>query len=214
MQYARVWESNPDCQDGRQESNQLSQRWLFTHKSLALISLKHINVIKETLIFFWQFATEEITGVIETRQTCSVLICFCHSVFLGISSPGLIYIDFIFTVNTTYLRFCHICSKASANSTFEISSASWNLRKPSPPWPVQVKHFLRNYIYITMQKIEKRWCKLNMYVCIYLLIVQGKSLQIQHKYFNINIVYPAPRGLSTTFNTKQNIKLSSMTQYD
>ncbi len=52
-----------------------------------------------------------------------------------------------------------------------------------------------------------------MYVCIYFLLVEGKSLQIQHKYFNINIVYPALRGLSTTFNTKQYIKLSSMTQY-
>ncbi len=53
-----------------------------------------------------------------------------------------------------------------------------------------------------------------MYVCFYFLIVEGKSLQMQYKYFNINIVYPAPRGLSTTFNTKQNIKLSSMKQYD
>ncbi len=51
------------------------------------------------------------------------------------------------------------------------------------------------------------------YVCIHLLIVEGKSLQIQHKYFNINIVYSAPKSLSTTFNTKQKIKLSSMTQY-
>ncbi len=48
-----------------------------------------------------------------------------------------------------------------------------------------------------------------MYV-FYFLIVEGKSLQIQYKYFNINIVYPTPRGLSTTFNTKQNMKLSSM----
>ncbi len=52
-----------------------------------------------------------------------------------------------------------------------------------------------------------------MYVCFYFLIVEGKSLQLQYKYFNINIVYPAPRGLSITFNTKQNIKLPSMTQY-
>ncbi len=41
----------------------------------------------------------------------------------------------------------------------------------------------------------------------YLLIVEGKSLQMQYKYSNINIVYPAPRGLSTTCNTKQNIDL-------
>ena len=34
-----------------------------------------------------------------------------------------------------YRLFCHICSKASASSTLVISSASWNLRKPSPPWP-------------------------------------------------------------------------------
>ena len=33
----------------------------------------------------------------------------------------------------TNLLFCHICSKASAISTLVISSASWNLRKPSPP---------------------------------------------------------------------------------
>ncbi len=33
----------------------------------------------------------EITAVIETRRARFVLICFCHSVFLGISSPGLIY---------------------------------------------------------------------------------------------------------------------------
>ncbi len=52
------------------------------------------------------------------------------------------------------------------------------------------------------------WYVCCMYVvCFYFLIVEGKSLQIQYKYFNINIVYP-------TFNTKQNIKLSSMTQYD
>ncbi len=30
-------------------------------------------------------------AVIEMRRACFVLICFCHSVFLGISSPGLIY---------------------------------------------------------------------------------------------------------------------------
>ncbi len=52
-----------------------------------------------------------------------------------------------------------------------------------------------------------------MYVCMYLLIVESKSLQIQHKYFYINVVNPAPSGLSTTFNAKQNIKLSSMTEY-
>ncbi len=33
----------------------------------------------------------EITAVIEMHQACFVLIWFCHSVFLGISSPGLIY---------------------------------------------------------------------------------------------------------------------------
>ncbi len=53
-----------------------------------------------------------------------------------------------------------------------------------------------------------------MYLCFYLFIAEGKSLQIQYKYFNINIGYPASRGLSKTFNTKQNIKLSSMTQYN
>ncbi len=55
--------------------------------------------------------------------------------------------------------------------------------------------------------------RISMYVCFYFLIAEGKSLQIQYKYFNINIVYSAPRGLSTTFKLKQNIKLSSMTQY-
>ncbi len=55
---------------------------------------------------------------------------------------------------------------------------------------------------------EGQSSELCMYVCIYLRIVEGISLQIQHKYFNINIVYTAPKGLLTTFNTKQNIKLS------
>ncbi len=32
-------------------------------------------------------------AVIETHLARFVLICFCHSVFLGISSPGLIYND-------------------------------------------------------------------------------------------------------------------------
>ncbi len=50
-----------------------------------------------------------------------------------------------------------------------------------------------------------------LYVCFYFLILEGKSLQIQYKYFNINIVYPAPKGLSTTFSIKQNIKLSNTT---
>lgn len=36
-----------------------------------------------------------------------------------------------------YLLFCHICSKASANSTLLISSESWNFRNPFPPWPVK-----------------------------------------------------------------------------
>ncbi len=31
--------------------------------------------------------------MIETRRACYVLIYFCHSVFFGISSRGLIYID-------------------------------------------------------------------------------------------------------------------------
>ncbi len=38
--------------------------------------------------------------------------------------------------------------------------------------------------------------------------MDGKPLQIQYKY------YPAPRGLSTTFNTKPNIKWTHMTQYE
>ena len=36
-----------------------------------------------------------------------------------------------------HLLFCHICSKASPSSMFDISSASWNFKKPSPPWPRQ-----------------------------------------------------------------------------
>lgn len=36
-----------------------------------------------------------------------------------------------------HLRFCHICSRASANSWLVTSSESWNLRNPSPPWPVR-----------------------------------------------------------------------------
>lgn len=41
----------------------------------------------------------------------------------------------VYTVYQPYLPFSHICSNASASSTFDTSSASWNLRKPSPPCP-------------------------------------------------------------------------------
>ena len=41
-----------------------------------------------------------------------------------------------------YLRLDHICSNASANSMLVISSESWNLRKPSPPWPKEDYHFV------------------------------------------------------------------------
>ncbi len=49
-----------------------------------------VNILSYYLIY-WQFAPEEITPVIKTCPAHFVLICFCHSVFLGISSPGLIY---------------------------------------------------------------------------------------------------------------------------
>lgn len=41
----------------------------------------------------------------------------------------------IYIMLISHLLFCHICSKASASSTFVISSESWNFRKPFPPWP-------------------------------------------------------------------------------
>lgn len=40
-------------------------------------------------------------------------------------------------ISVGHLLFCHICSRASASSWLVISSESWNLRKPSPPWPVR-----------------------------------------------------------------------------
>ncbi len=43
--------------------------------------------------FFFLFAPEEITAAIEMRRARFVLIYFCHSVFLGISSPCLIKHD-------------------------------------------------------------------------------------------------------------------------
>ncbi len=49
---------------------------------------------------------EEITAVIETRRARFVVICFCHSVFLGISSPGLIYTFNVSGLNYVPL-FCH-----------------------------------------------------------------------------------------------------------
>lgn len=45
-----------------------------------------------------------------------------------------------------YLRFCHICSNASASSTLLISSESWNFRKPFPPWPGTQKNWINESI--------------------------------------------------------------------
>ncbi len=59
-------------------------------------------------MIYWQFAPEEITAVIETRQAGFVLICFCHSVFLGISSPSLIY-------TLCYLKIIYIFLNAVVN---------------------------------------------------------------------------------------------------
>ncbi len=44
-----------------------------------------------------------ITAVIKTCRACFVLICFCHSVFLGISSPGLIYFSMLAIILKMFL---------------------------------------------------------------------------------------------------------------
>ncbi len=43
--------------------------------------------------------------MIETHRARFVLICFCHSVFLGISSPGLIYKTTLLTIISGELHY-------------------------------------------------------------------------------------------------------------
>ncbi len=58
-------------------------------KETTSVLRPQVNILQYNLIY-WKFAPEEITAVIEMRRASFVLICFCHSVFIGISSPGLI----------------------------------------------------------------------------------------------------------------------------
>ena len=91
-----------------------------------------------------------------------------------------------------YLRLDHICSNASANSMLVISSESWNLRKPSPPWPKEDYYFVGICIskvtkeFETVCRIKQNKIEFTRLFCFCLLLYQQLILCADRRAINKN----------------------------
>ena len=104
-----------------------------------------VSTIKKTSLYLrriakidWYMQEDLLTKTKKLIIACEKLIC-----------------SLIWSKSSSYRLFCHICSKASASSTLVISSASWNLRNPSPPCPGNKTTFIASAIADLLQSRQQ-----------------------------------------------------------
>ncbi len=91
--------------------------------------------------------------MIEKRRARFVLICFCHSVFLGISSPGLIYIyiynkdieeSAIFYLKDILDYNCEFLDYTIINRKYKVKTSVIEILQIKSSIPVKLKIILKN----------------------------------------------------------------------